>query len=87
MSKSVKIKYLTPAVAIDGHSLSIRGSDDTASITFVQVIKENDDEILANGAASIRLSLAQLKELHSSIGETLTKHEEKKKKSKTKKKS
>jgi hypothetical protein len=73
----LKIVSKTPALATDGHFLSI-SNEGNVELTFFQISKKTTDSVEVAGVTSIRLTLDQLKLFGKTIDNVIKTHEEKK---------
>ena len=78
--KQVNLKLLSKpiTVAVDGHSINITDRD-IADLLFFQVSQQVGEILEANGVASIRMTLSQLKEFKDILTKIIAEHEAKKK--------
>lgn len=83
-SQQLKLNLISkpPMFAIDGHIINITDQN-VADVIFFQVAKKDgDNSIDANGIASVRMTVDQLKSLSGAITNTIKQHEENIKKKK-----
>ena len=69
------LNYITPTVASDGNGVFISNDGNIPTLTFFQVRRQEGDKVYADVVASVRMgSLEDLKNLQSSIEETIRNH-------------
>jgi hypothetical protein len=77
---NLDLTYLVPTVTTDGNSIFINTNDDTPTLTFFQVRRQDGDNLRADAVASVRFaSLKELRNLQHNIEDAISNHEKREK--------
>lgn len=73
--KQLQLNFMEPTVHADGANIFITSEGDIPTLNFMQIRREDADNVFADVVASVRLtSLAQLEDLGKTITETIEQH-------------
>jgi hypothetical protein len=77
---NLNMNHIVPTVIADGSNVFISSDGDIPTVNFIQVRRQEGENVFADVVASVRLNnLDQLKELSKIIDETVKNHTEREK--------